>query len=234
MVKRFPRPTTGLVLEHMFEHQFELNSPGDLAQPRVGYRRRPTLDLCSDGLVTSLDHPAISKLATALREAGMAPAADAIRVLDDEVRTAAAAAAALEVAVGAIANSLVFRATQGDRDLPLLALTSGAHRADPVRLAALVGARQVTMADPAFVREHTGQPIGGVAPMGLVLPTHHPPQLHATPVRTLVDRHLGRYPVVWAAGGHPKAVFPTSFAELITLTGGVAVVVTGEEENGTL
>ena len=223
MVKRFPRPTTGLVIEHLFEHQFELNSRRDRSQPRVGYRRRQTLDLCSDGPVTSLDHPAISKLATALREAGMGPVADAIRILDDEVRTAAAAASALGVAVGAIANSLVFRATQGDQDLPLLALTSGAHRADPARLAELVGARQVTMADPAFVREHTGQPIGGVAPVG-----------HPRPVRTLVDRHLERHPVVWAAAGHPKAVFPTTFAELITLTGGVAAVVAGEEEDGAL
>jgi prolyl-tRNA editing enzyme YbaK/EbsC (Cys-tRNA(Pro) deacylase) len=173
--------------------------------------------------VSSLDHPAVSKLAAALREAGMGHAADAIRILDDEVRTAAAAASALGVEVGAIANSLVFRATQGDQELPLLVLTSGAHRADPARLAAVVGVSRVTMADPAFVREHTGQAIGGVAPVG-----------HPRPVRTLVDRHLSRYPVVWAAAGHPKSVFPTTFAELITLTGGVAAVVTREEEDGPL
>ena len=53
-------------------------------------------------------------------------------------------------------------------------------------------------------------------------------------MRTLVDRRLERYQVVWAAAGHPKAVFPTTFAELITLTGGVAAVVTGEEEDGAL
>jgi len=226
VVKRFPRPTTGLALEHVFEHRFELNSRRHGAQPRAGYQRRGGPDLCSDGLVTSLDHPAISKLATALREAGMDHAADAIRILDDEVRTAAAAAAALGVAVGAIANSLVFRATQGDRSdqaAPLLALTSGAHRADPDLLAQHAGSSRVAMADPAFVREHTGQPIGGVAPVG-----------HPRPVRTLVDRHLERYPVVWAAAGHPRAVFPTTFAELITLTGGVAVFMTREEEDGPL
>jgi prolyl-tRNA editing enzyme YbaK/EbsC (Cys-tRNA(Pro) deacylase) len=169
--------------------------------------------------MSTLEHPSVSKVAAALREAGMAGSADGIRILADEVRTAAAAAQALGVAVGAIANSLVFRT---DDDRPLLALTSGAHRADPGRLAELVGARRVVRADPAFVREHTGQPIGGVAPVG-----------HPRPVPTIVDRHLARYPVVWAAGGHPKSVFPTTFADLVALTGGVAASVSGKEEDGT-
>ena len=89
--------------------------------------------------MTSLDHPSISTLSAALREAGLPAAADGIRILDDEARTAAAAAAALGVPVGAIANSLVFRATEGDRVSPLLALTSGAHRASPAQLATLAG-----------------------------------------------------------------------------------------------
>ena len=171
--------------------------------------------------MTTLDHPAISKTAAALREAGLSGSAERIRILDDEVRTAAQAAGALGVELGAIANSLMFRATHGDYDEPLLALTSGAHRADLDRLAALTGAEKVIMADPAFVREHTGQPIGGVAPVG-----------HPHPVRTLVDRDLERYPVVWAAAGHPKSVFPTTFAELVALTGGVAANVAGQEEDG--
>lgn len=170
--------------------------------------------------MTTLDHPAISKISAALREAGLAEAADGIRVLDDDVRTAAAAAQAVGVPVGAIANSLVFRATEGDHEFPLLALTSGAHRADTTLLAGLVGAASVGRATPAFVREHTGQAIGGVAPVG-----------HPRPIRTLVDRALARYEVVWAAAGHPKAVFPTTFADLVALTGGVAADVAGEEEN---
>jgi len=170
--------------------------------------------------MTSLDHPSISKLAAALREAGMSSAADGIRILDDEVRTAAAAAQALGVDVGAIANSLVFRATHGDEVRPLLALTSGAHRADTATLAALTGADKVGKADPAFVREHTGQAIGGVAPVG------HPRQVH-----TIVDEDLARYAVVWAAAGHPKSVFPTTYADLLVLTGGTAAAVAGGEEN---
>ncbi len=170
--------------------------------------------------MASLDHPAISKLSAALREAGLPAAADGIRILDDEVRTAAAAAAALGVPVGAIANSLIFRATEGDRVFPLLALTSGAHRADTTRLATLAGAASVGRADPAFVREHTGQVIGGVAPVG-----------HPRPVTTLVDNALAGYEVVWAAAGHPKSVFPTTFAELVALTGGVAADVAAGEDN---
>lgn len=166
--------------------------------------------------MTSLDHPSISKLAAALREAGMTASADGIRILDDEVRTAAAAALALGVEVGAIANSLVFRATYGDEVRPLLALTSGAHRADTAVLAKLTGADEVGKAEPAFVREHTGQAIGGVAPMG------HPRQ-----VRTIVDNDLARYAVVWAAAGHPKSVFPTTYAGLLALTGGTAADVAG-------
>lgn len=159
--------------------------------------------------MTSLDHPSIRKLVTTLQEAGMAGSADGIRILGDDVRTAVLAAQALGTEVGAIANSLVFRAVRDGRDEPLLVLTSGSHRADTDRLAVVTGADEVRMADPAFVREHTGHAIGGVAPTG-----------HPHPLTTLVDRQLAQYEVVWAAGGHPKAIFPTTFADLVALTGG--------------
>jgi prolyl-tRNA editing enzyme YbaK/EbsC (Cys-tRNA(Pro) deacylase) len=135
-------------------------------------------------------------------------AADAhgeIRVLPDAVTTAAAAAAALGVEVGQIANSLIFEA-DGD---PLLVLTSGAHRVDTAKVAALIGVTAVRRASPDFVREHTGQAIGGVAPVG-----------HPKPVRTLVDTALEQYDEVWAAGGIPHAIFPTTFAELVRMTDG--------------
>ena len=135
-------------------------------------------------------------------------AADAhgeIRVLPDAVTTAAAAAAALGVEVGQIANSLIFEA-DGD---PLLVLTSGAHRVDTAKVAALIGVTAVRRASPDFVREHTGQAIGGIAPVG-----------HPKPVRTLVDTALEQYDEVWAAGGIPHAIFPTTFAELVRMTDG--------------
>ena len=121
------------------------------------------------------------------------------------VATAAAAAAALGVEVGAIANSLVFDA-DGE---PLLVLTSGAHRVDTGKVAALLGVGRVRRASPEFVRAATGQVIGGVAPVG-----------HPAPLRTLVDRALAGFPEVWAAGGIPHAVFPSTCAELVAVTGG--------------
>jgi prolyl-tRNA editing enzyme YbaK/EbsC (Cys-tRNA(Pro) deacylase) len=151
-------------------------------------------------------HRNVERVVAALVAGGADPARVArLRVLPDAVTTAAAAAAALGVEVGQIANSLVFDADGA----PLLVLTSGAHRVDTRKVAALVGAQRVGRASPEFVRAATGQPIGGVAPVG-------PP----APVRTLVDRALERYDEVWAAGGIPHAVFPSSCAELVKVTGG--------------
>jgi prolyl-tRNA editing enzyme YbaK/EbsC (Cys-tRNA(Pro) deacylase) len=128
-----------------------------------------------------------------------------VRLLPDAVHTAQAAADALGVEVGQIANSLIFNADGG----PLLVLTSGAHRVDTAGLAARIGVTTLKRATPEFVREHTGQPIGGVAPLG-----------HPAPVRTLVDTALAGYDEVWAAGGVPRAVFPTTYDELVRITDG--------------
>jgi prolyl-tRNA editing enzyme YbaK/EbsC (Cys-tRNA(Pro) deacylase) len=147
-------------------------------------------------------HSSARHVADVLRERGVT---GQVRELADPAPTAATAAAQLGCEVGAIANSLVFSADGA----PLLVLTSGAHRVDTAKAAVLVGAARVKRADPEFVREATGQVIGGVAPVG-----------HPRPLRTLVDQWLGAYDVVWAAGGHPHVVFPTSFAELVRITGG--------------
>jgi prolyl-tRNA editing enzyme YbaK/EbsC (Cys-tRNA(Pro) deacylase) len=147
-------------------------------------------------------HPSTSKVAAALRERGVS---GKVRELPEPAPTAATAAAQLGCEVGAIANSLVFSADGA----PLLVLTSGAHRVDTGKVAELVGAAKVKRADPDFVRQATGQTIGGVAPVG-----------HPRPLRTLVDRWLAEHEVVWAAAGHPHTVFPTTFAELVRITGG--------------
>ena len=149
-----------------------------------------------------LDHPAVRRVLDALAAAGAT--GDPV-VLDDAAPTAASAAAQVGCDVAAIANSLVF-AADGE---PLLVLTSGGHRVDTVKVAGLVGAEKVGRADPQMVKERTGMTIGGVAPVG-----------HLTPVRTLVDVALADYPVVWAAAGHPHTVFPTTFDELVRITGG--------------
>ena len=119
--------------------------------------------------------------------------------------TARDAAEAVGCELGAIANSLVFSADGA----PLLVMTSGAHRVDTARVAGLIGASEVGRADARSVREWTGQAIGGVAPVG-----------HPSPIRTLVDTWLDKYDVIWAAGGHPHTVFPTSYAELLRITDG--------------
>jgi prolyl-tRNA editing enzyme YbaK/EbsC (Cys-tRNA(Pro) deacylase) len=152
-------------------------------------------------------HPNITAVEDALRAAGVP---GKILVLDEAVHTAAAAAEAVGVEVGQIANSLVFAADYPDgRTEPVLVLTSGAHRVDTARVAALLGAGALRRASPEFVREHTGQVIGGVAPVG-----------HPAPVRTLVDTALAAYGEVWAAGGVPRAVFATSYDELLRVTAG--------------
>jgi prolyl-tRNA editing enzyme YbaK/EbsC (Cys-tRNA(Pro) deacylase) len=170
--------------------------------------------------MSSAEHPGVRKVVAGLVEAGFPDAATGLRMLADDVRTAAAAAAALGIEVGAIANSLVFKAIRGADATPLLVMTSGAHRADQDLLASLAGADRVTRADAEFVRAHTGQAIGGVAPIG-----------HPAPIPTLVDRALARYPAVWAAAGHPKSIFPITFAGLVELTSGSAVDVTTEEDD---
>jgi prolyl-tRNA editing enzyme YbaK/EbsC (Cys-tRNA(Pro) deacylase) len=76
-------------------------------------------------------------------------------------------------------------------------------------VAGLIGVAEVRRAEARSVREWTGQAIGGVAPVG-----------HPSPIRTLVDLWLDKYAEVWAAAGHPHAVFPTSYGELLRITGG--------------
>jgi prolyl-tRNA editing enzyme YbaK/EbsC (Cys-tRNA(Pro) deacylase) len=156
--------------------------------------------------VSTDSHRNVDLVVAALTAGGADPSRVArLRVLPDAVTTAAAAAAALGVEVGQIANSLVFEADGA----PLLVLTSGAHRVDTAKVATLLGMQGIRRASPDFVRGATGQTIGGVAPVG-----------HPRPLRTVVDRALAGYDEVWAAGGIPHAVFPSTFAELVAVTGG--------------
>ena len=126
--------------------------------------------------------------------------------LPESTRTAPEAAAAVGCEVGAIVKALVFAAER-----PLLALVSGSNRADEGRLAAESGGA-VERASPEYVREHTGYAIGGVPPVG-----------HPAPLRTLVDEDLLGHPVVWAAAGTPRSVFPIAPARLVEITRGRVV-----------
>jgi len=152
-------------------------------------------------------HPAVDRVREALAAFGLTPD---IRWLDDAATTAQQAADALGIEPGAIANSLIFT-LDGE---PLLVLTSGAHRVDTQWLGDRLGGT-IGRASKELVKSATGQVIGGVAPVG-----------HPQPLRTLVDVDLAGYPVVWAAAGHAHTVFPTSFAELVRITGGAPSPVT--------
>jgi len=143
----------------------------------------------------------------ALRAAGVRAE---LRTFDQPVPTAAAAALALGCEVGAIANSLVFELD----GKPLLVLASGAHRVDTKKLARGLCVGKIRRATPDFVLEHTGQHVGGVAPVG-----------HPRPVRTVVDTALVNYRVVWAGAGDERSMFPTAFPQLLALTGGTAAAV---------
>lgn len=134
-----------------------------------------------------------------------------VRILSDQARTAQQAAEGLGCEVGAIANSLVFDAD----GTPVLILTSGAHRVDTAKVAVDLGYSALRRASPEFVRLHTGQAIGGVAPLG-----------HPAPIVTYLDQALRGYPVIWASAGHPHAVFDTTYDELAALTGAREIVVT--------
>ncbi len=133
-----------------------------------------------------------------------------VRTLTDSTRTAAEAAAALDCEVGAIASSLVFLADGS----PILVLTSGSHRVDTDLLAGQIGAGLVTQADASAVRRATGQPIGGVAPLG-----------HETPIPTYIDVELKKHGELWAAAGTPHSVFEIAYDDLRRLTDAVEVTV---------
>jgi len=147
-------------------------------------------------------HPNCEAVNDILQAAGLP---GRVQMLDEAVTTARAAAAHLGCPVGAIANSLIFAT---DRGAALLIMTSGAHRVDMIKVGEQLGA-ELRRASADFVREHTGQPIGGVAPVG-----------HPQPIPTIVDRALAAFDQLWAAGGIPHAVFPLTYRELLLLTGG--------------
>ena len=149
----------------------------------------------------SQEHRAVTSFRTALEERG---GTGRVVVLPDSVHTAKLAAEALGCEVGAIANSLLFDADGA----PVLILTSGAHRVDTGKVAAEIGVRKLGRATPEFVRQHTGQVIGGVSPIA-----------HPAPVPTYIDPSLRQYDEIWAAAGHPAAVFSSTYDELLAMTG---------------
>jgi prolyl-tRNA editing enzyme YbaK/EbsC (Cys-tRNA(Pro) deacylase) len=155
-----------------------------------------------------IEKAAVKRVIAALAEHGLTAE---VNVLSDSARTAQEAATALGIEVGQIASSLIFKLPDGS---PLLIITSGRHRVDTDLVAKNLGIETLSRVDADYVKEKSGFSIGGVAPIGWVS--------HAT---ILIDQALNDYEVVWAAAGHPHAVYPTTFAELIAFTGAQPMVV---------
>ncbi|HUK11406.1 MAG TPA: YbaK/EbsC family protein [Stellaceae bacterium] len=151
--------------------------------------------------------PAAQRVQELLRAAGSEAR---VRQFAATARTSAEAAAAIGCAVAEIAKSLVFKAASGK---PVLVIASGVNRVDERKIAAALG-EPIGKADAAFVRDRTGYAIGGVAPIG-----------HATAPAIFIDEDLRRYATIWAAAGHPHAVFPLTPAELERLTRGRVIAV---------
>ena len=135
-----------------------------------------------------------------------------VTVLSETARTAVDAANGLGIEVGQIASSLIFKLPSGN---PLLIITSGRHRVDTDLVAKSLGIPELARADANYVKEVSGYSVGGVAPLGWITP----------PEQILIDHALNDYEVVWAASGHPHAVYPTTYAELIQCTGAQPMVV---------
>ena len=135
-----------------------------------------------------------------------------IVALSQSARTAQEAADALGVEVGQIASSLIFTLPTGG---VLLIITSGRHRVDTNLVAQNLKIDSLGRVNADFVKEISGYSIGGVSPLGWI----------SKPEITLIDEALSDYDVVWDAAGHPHAVYPTSFTELLECTGAQPMVV---------
>ena len=131
-----------------------------------------------------------------------------IMLLPSTGKTSAEAAAGLGCDVAQIAKSILFR--RAADDTPVLVIASGINRVDEKKVAAQVG--DLARADARFVKEKTGYSIGGVSPIG-----------HIVSPLTLIDEDLLKLTSLWAAAGHPHAVFNLTPTQLVTMTGAPVV-----------
>jgi prolyl-tRNA editing enzyme YbaK/EbsC (Cys-tRNA(Pro) deacylase) len=142
-----------------------------------------------------------------------------IRHLSDTARSALEAAQVLEVEVGQIASSIVFKISDDQGERPLLVVTSGRHRVDTELVAKELGLEKLGRADADFVRSCSGFAIGGVSPVGWL----HDGEVFQP--QTIVDKALNDYPIVWGACGHTHVVCSLNFESLLDITAGTALAV---------
>ena len=170
-------------------------------------------------MTAQTEHASVKRVRTELESHGVKTE---IRHLSDTARTAVDAANVLEVEVGQIASSIVFKIETEDGERPLLVVTSGRHRVDTAMVASALGVPKLGRADADFVRLWSGFAIGGVSPIGW---------LHGGEVfqpQTIVDTALSEYEVVWGACGHTHVVCSLDFDSLIKITAGTALTVAAD------
>ena len=155
-----------------------------------------------------IEKAAVKRVIAALKDHGVN---GQVHILSESARTAQEAADALGIEVGQIASSLIFQFVDSS---PLLIITSGRHRVDTDLVAKSLGVEELNRVDADYVKEKSGFSIGGVAPLGWI-----------SPATILIDEALNDYEIVWAAAGHPHAVYPTSFTELVSCTGAKPMIV---------
>ena len=156
-----------------------------------------------------LTNPSVLRVTALLKELGCSGEPT---ILSESARTALDAANALGIEVGQVASSIVFKLPSGNA---LLVITSGRHRVNTELVAKNLGVEKLHRADADFVKNASGFSIGGVSPVGWI----NQPEI------TLIDVALNEHEVAWAAAGHPHSVYPTSFVELLRVTGATSMVV---------
>jgi prolyl-tRNA editing enzyme YbaK/EbsC (Cys-tRNA(Pro) deacylase) len=170
--------------------------------------------------MADLEHASIARVRKALNSHNVEME---IRKLSESARTALEAAQALDIHVGQIASSIVFRLVTDSSQIPLLVITSGRHRVDTDLLAEQLCANkidgEIKRADADFVRQFSGFAIGGVSPLGWLN------QDRAFQPISFIDDALYEYDEVWAAAGHTHAVFRSTAHELAEFTGATRVVI---------
>ena len=165
------------------------------------------------------EHASVTRVRTELENHGVATE---IRHLSDTARTAVDAANVLEVEVGQIASSIVFKIETDQGERPLLVVTSGRHRVDTELVASALQVPKLGRADADFVRLWSGFAIGGVSPVGWL----HDGEVFQP--KTIVDTALSEYEVIWGACGHTHVVCSLDFESLLKITAGTALAVAAD------
>ena len=156
----------------------------------------------------TLSRPAVERVRSALKSVDSFAE---IKLLESSARSSKEAADSLGIEVGQIAASIIFRLPD---DSPVLVITSGRHRVDTDLITKHLGVAELLRADADYIKNISGFTIGGVSPVGWI-----------TSPLSIIDVALNDYDVVWAAAGHPHAVYPTTFEELQRMTGSTPLVV---------